>query len=73
MKRVYTTYVRPALEYCTQIWSPTLIKFIDLIENVQRSFTRRIPVLKNLSYPERQANVDIESLELRWLRFDLLM
>ena len=73
MKRAYTTYVRPVLEYCTQIWSPTLIKYIDLIENVQRSFTRRIPVLKSLSYPERLANLDIESLELRKLRFDLLM
>ena len=30
-KRAYTTYVRPVLEYCTQIWSPTLIKYIDLI------------------------------------------
>ena len=73
MKRAYTTYVRPVLEYCTQIWSPTLIKYIDLIENVQRSFTRRIPVLKNLSYPECLANLDIESLELQRLRFDLLM
>ena len=73
MKRPYTTYVRPVLEYFTQIWSPTLIKYIDLIENVQRSFTRRIPVLKNLSYPECLANLDIESLELRRLRFDLLM
>ena len=69
----YTTYVRPVLEYCTQIWSPTLIKYIDLFENVQRSFTRSIPVLKNLSYPERLANLDIETLELRRLRFDLLM
>ena len=73
MKRAYTTYVRPVLEYCTQIWSPTLIKYIDLIENAQRSFTRRIPVLKNLSYSGRLANLDIESLELRRLRFDLLM
>jgi ribonuclease P/MRP protein subunit RPP40 len=48
MKLAFTTYVRPLLEYCTQIWSPSLIKFIDSIENVQRSFTRRIPVLKNL-------------------------
>ena len=73
MKRTYTTYVRPLLEYCTQIWSPTLIKYIDLIENVRRSFTRKIPVLTNLSYPERLANLDIESLELRRLRFHLLM
>ena len=72
MKQAYTTYVRPVLKYC-QIWSTTLIKYIDLIENVQRSFTRRIPVLNNLSYPERLAKLDIETLELRRLKFDLLM
>ena len=63
----------PSSNTGTQIWSPTLIKYIDLIENVQRSFTRRIPVLKNFSYPERLTNLDIESLELRRLKFDLLM
>ena len=62
MKRAYITYARPVLEYCTQIWSPTLIKYIDLIENVQRSFTRRIPVLKNLSIPNVWQSLILKAL-----------
>ena len=25
LSKAYTTYVRPLLEYCTQIWSPTYV------------------------------------------------
>ena len=35
-KIIYKTYVRPHLDYCSQIWSPHLKKDINLIEGVQR-------------------------------------
>ena len=47
-------------------------KHIDLIENVQRKFTKRIPLLKNLSYLQRLNFLKLESLELRRLHFDLV-
>ena len=40
--KVYTTYVRPKLEYNTSIWSPYLIKDIAKIESIQKQFTRYI-------------------------------
>ena len=72
LKRAYITYIRPLLEYCTIIWNPTLKNFIDKIESVQRNFTKRIPTLASLSYLERLDSLQLESLELRRLRFDLI-
>jgi hypothetical protein len=61
----------PILEYNSIIWNPSPIFLIDLIEHVQRNFSKRIPSLSSLPYPERLALLDLEPLELRRLRFDL--
>jgi hypothetical protein len=60
-------------EFGTCIWSPYLLKDIDLIERVQRRFTKRIPGLSNLSYSDRLKHLNLESLEYRRLVFDLEM
>ena len=46
--KMFITYVRPIVEYGSSIWSPYLLKDIDSIERVQRSFTKRIPEIKNI-------------------------
>jgi len=51
--RAYLVYVRPLLEYCTIVWSPSLIQDIEAVESVQRKFTKRLPALCNYSYVER--------------------
>ena len=50
---------------------PTMKKYIDQVENVQRRFSKRIPELSNLTYSERLKRLNLETLELRRLRFDL--
>ena len=65
-------YVRPLLEYCSVIWSPVLVKDINALEIVQRQFTKRMPGMSNLTYPQRLLKLNIESLEIRRLRFDLI-
>ena len=72
LRRAYITYIRPLLEYNTIIQNPSLKKYIDLIENVQRKFTKRVPGLENLPYEERLGRLNIESLEIRRLRSDLV-
>ena len=60
------------LEYCTVVWSPSLVRDIDILEKVQRRFTKRLPGLQNLTYHQRLASLNLESLELRRLRSDLI-
>ncbi len=70
--RMYTTFARPRLEYATQVWSPHYLKDIDLIESVQRRFTKRVPGMQGLSYPQRLVSLKLQSLELRRLIFDMV-
>jgi len=65
IQKAFLTYVRPVLEYASNVWAPYLIKQINALEKVQKNYTKRIPTLTNLSYPERLAALDLEPLELR--------
>jgi len=69
---LYKSLVRPHLEYCTAAWSPHYCKDKELIERVQRRFTRMIPDLKDLSYEQRLAKTKLWSLEDRRTRADLI-
>ena len=71
--RAFTTYVRPLLEYCSQIWTPSSIKEIKAIESVQRRFTKKIPGLFNFSYDERLQTLKLERLEVRRIKADLIL
>ena len=71
--RAFKVYVRPLLEYASCIWSPHHMLKIKQIESVQRKFTKRLPGYSTLSYEERLLRLDINSLEMRRLRQDLLL
>ncbi len=71
--RAYNTYVRPALEYASSIWSPSYVGLIDEIEAVQRRFTKKLGGLENLSYSDRLDILGIKSLAYRRLYADLCM
>ena len=73
LKQAYVTFIRPTLEYASVVWSPYKLKHINAIEKIQRHFTRRIPHLRDLSYGERLAIINLETLELRRLKADLTM
>jgi hypothetical protein len=72
MRKAFVTYIRPLLEFNSIIWSPTTKKYIDLIERVQRRFTKRIPCLQAMGYLERLSYISLQSLELRRLHIDLI-
>jgi len=69
---LYKSLVRPHLEYCTIASSPHYITDKELLERVQRRFSRMIRELKALSYPERLSRLNLWSLEERRVRADLL-
>ena len=71
--KAFTIYVRPMLEYCSQVWSPYTKHDVDRIESVQRLFTKRLRGFEGLSYPERLIKANLNSLELRRVRADLIL
>jgi hypothetical protein len=71
--KVYTTYVRPHLEYSIQAWRPWFKKDSLLLSNVQRRSTKLVIGLSNYSANERESMLNLFSLDYRQLRGDLIM
>ena len=69
---LYKTLIRPILEYGNVVWPPKLRKQIDLIESVQRRYTKRIIGAEHLSHKERLKLFDLPSLEFRRFRGDMI-
>ena len=72
LRSLFTALVRPHLEYANQIWSPHLVKDVEILENVLRRATRLVPQLKSLSYEDRLRKVDLPTLSYRRSRGDML-
>ena len=70
--RAFKTFVRPLLEYNSPVWSPYLQKDINLIERVQRRFTKRLAGMEGYSYDERLQALKLERLEARRMRTDII-
>ena len=70
--RAFTVYVRPLLEYASCVWSPHQDCKIKKIESVQRRFTKRLSGFESLDYKTRLSLLNMDSLEMRRLRADLL-
>ncbi len=66
--QMFKTFVRPVLEYASPVWSPYLKKDIDLLERVQKYFTRRIPGITG-NYLERLEALKLIGAELEILEF----
>ena len=74
--KAYTTYLRPLFEYATCIWNPHMIKDIEIVENVQKYFTRSVfkrCFTNKAEYLKCLNKFGLETLEYRRLKFDLIM
>ena len=50
------TFVRPHIEYSQSVWAPYLMKYINLLENVQIRATKIVGGISKLDYTERLKN-----------------
>ena len=70
---LYKTYIRPLVESGTQVWSPHSLQDIDIIENVQRRFAKRLAGLLNYAYIARLEHLKLKSLEERRIANDFMV
>ena len=70
--QLFTSRVRPILEYGNVIWNPRLIRDIDAIERVQRRATQTVPGISTMSYPDRLRTLRLPSLVYRRARGDMI-
>ena len=71
-KKLYTSFVRPHLEYAQPVWSPHLRKHIKMLENVQIRATKLVDGMKNLEYTERLKELKLPTLLHRRERGDMI-
>ena len=72
VKKLYSSLVRPILEYGNVIWAPTLKRDQRILENVQRRATKLIPELKCQEYCDRLKALKLPSLYYRRARGDMI-
>ena len=76
MVNIYKSLVRPHLEYCVQLWSPSPRhgnwNLIMKLEDVQRQYTRLIDGVGLLKYEDRLNRLGLTTLLERRARGDLI-
>jgi hypothetical protein len=76
LTKLFTTYVRPLLEYNSPVWSPYQINEITLLERIQRHYTKKIFERCNIpfaSYEDRLYKLNLLSLKNRRKLFDQII
>ena len=71
-KRLYTTYVRPQLEFAIAAWNPYHQSDINKLEKVQNRATKVSHFLKGFNSETRRKLLNLTSLSMRRTRGDLI-
>ena len=69
MTKMFNSYVRSRLEYCSLVWNPWKKEDIDKLERVQKNFTSKIEGLEKLNYHQRLKRLKMYSMERRRERY----
>ena len=72
MINIFKTYLLPILDFAVCAWSPWHRKDIDLIESVQRRYTKLIKGFGHLQYEQRLKCLGMPTLEKRRTYLDLV-
>merc|ERR1712098_122864 len=63
MIKMFNTYIKSKLEYCSILWSPEKQTPISELEDIQKIFTKKIDGMEGLNYHERLKKLNMYSLE----------
>ena len=59
---LYVMHIQPILEYCSSVWNLGYIADINLLESVQRRWTKNIRGMEHLDYYQRLKALDLYSV-----------
>ena len=71
-KKLFTSFVRPHLEYAQAVWNLYLLKHKRMIKNVQIRATKLVDGLKDFTYEKRWRKLKLPTLEFRRERGDMI-
>ena len=69
MLTLFKCIILPRLEYGCQVWNPHMLHHINNLEKIQRTFTKHISGLYEISYIERLKSLNLYSLQRRRDRY----
>ena len=74
MISMWNSQIRSTLDYCSPLWSPSPSNLgsIDLLEQTQRVFTRRINGMEGLNYAQRLKKLNMYSVQRRHERYKII-
>ena len=72
MLQLWKSIVIPRIDYCSQLWSPQQIGLIQQIEELQRSFLKRITGFKEKDYSTALKELGLYSLQRRRERYQVI-
>ena len=72
MKVFWKQLVQPHIDYCSQLFMPVSGSKLSNLENLQRSFTSRIPAAQHLNYWERLKFFKLSSQQRRLERYRII-
>ncbi len=73
MLQAFVTHVRPIIDFGSVLWNTGYISDLQLLESVQRSWTKKIVGFSDLSYADRLSRLDLFSIKASLLRSDMIM
>ena len=72
MKFMWKTLVQGHIDYCSQLYMPNQASEMMLIENLQKSFTKKIPEVRNHNYWQRLVHLKMYSQQRRLERYRVI-
>ena len=71
-KKLYSTFVRPHLEYAQAVWAPYLAKHVNMVGKVQMRATKLIDGFSNVEYSDRLRKLNLPTLTYRRAQGDMI-
>ena len=72
MLQLWKSIVIPHLDYCSQLWNPKNVSAIQQLEELQKSFVRRIAGFRHMNYWDALRKLSLYSLQRRRERYQII-